>query len=417
MTAPASLRPLLEAADVRIGGDRPWDLQLHDPGVWDEVLRRGSLGLGDAYVRGDWDCQALDELFTRLLLAGADTTAARLTRATTLRLGLLERLLNLQSPRRAREAVRHHYDIHPEVYRAMLDPWRNYSCGYWEHAQTLQEAQEDKLRLIAEKLQLQPGQRLLDIGCGWGGLAAFLADHYDVQVVGITLSTEQLAAARTLWPGRPLRFELCDYRQLASLGEAPFDRVVSVGMYEHVGPRNGPTFFQAVDEALAADGLVLLHTIGDRQRQRAASHDAWINAHVFPNGRLPAPGELADAFCERFVIEDWHPFGLDYDRTLMAWQANVEQAWPELEASLTARDGEEAAAEFQRFWRYYLLSCAGFFRSRQGQLWQLVLSKTPQGLGSQGAGNGHRSLPRPTPYRSVRLQQCRPRPSDRQWVA
>ena len=401
MSIPARLRPLLEAADVQIDGRRHWDLQVHDPAVWTDVLRHGSLGLGDSYVRGAWDCEALDELFTRLLRAGADRTAARLNRLAVWRQTLTERLLNLQSPARSRQAIRQHYDGHPEVYAAMLDPWRIYSCGFWQQASNLNEAQEHKLRLIGDKLQLQPGQRVLDIGCGWGGLAAYLADHYNVSVVGITLSPEQQQTALQLWPDRPLRFLLCDYRSLAQLEEQPFDRVVSVGMYEHVGPRNGHRFFQTVAQSLRDDGLMLLHTIGDRRRARAASHDAWINRHIFPNGRLPAAAELADALGDAFLIEDWHPFGLDYDRTLMAWQANVDRAWPDLEARISADEGAMAAQEFQRFWRYYLLSCAGFFRSRQGQLWQLVLSKATGPLPAGAAGNAS-PLTRPIPYRSLR---------------
>lgn len=346
---------------------------MHDSGCWSQVLSRGSLGLGDTYVAGQWDCAALDQFFTRLLLVQADE---RLGQGRRWRLAwhlLRDRLLNLQSIARSTRVARQHYDIHPQVYAAMLDPWRQYSCGYWERANNLAEAQEHKLRLIAAKLQLEPGMRVLDIGCGWGGLAAYLARQHGVEVVGITLSREQLAVAREHWGGLPLRFELCDYRQLDGLALPRFDRVVSVGMYEHVGPRNARGFFQAVRQAMRDDGLALLHTIGYRVTTRRT--DPWMDAHIFPHGRLPSPADLATAFETPFLLEDWHNFGPDYDLTLMAWHGNVEQAWPRLEALIAQRcGGPDGARGFRRFWRYYLLCCAGFFRSRQGQLWQLVLT-------------------------------------------
>ncbi len=353
-------------------------------------MQTGSLGLGDAYVEGLWECDALDQLFTRLLLAQGDRRLARGSRLRAVLWLLRDRLFNLQSLHRSPTVARRHYDIHPEVYAAMLDPWRQYSCGYWEQAANLAEAQEHKLRLICAKLDLRPGLRLLDIGCGWGGLAAYAARHYGVEVVGITLSVEQLRLARRHWGDLPLRFELCDYRQLDRLNCAPFDRVVSVGMYEHVGPRNAATFFTAVSQALRDGGLFLLHSIGYHSRSRHS--DPWIDTHVFPHGRLPAPGELASALERHWLIEDWHNFGPDYDRTLMAWNANVEAAWPRLAQTI----GEPATAErFHRFWRYYLLCCAGFFRSRQGQLWQLVLSKANLA-----------SLPVTGAYRSIRAGDC-----------
>jgi cyclopropane-fatty-acyl-phospholipid synthase len=394
---PLGLQSVLSVADVQIDGARVWDLRIPDTRAQSRliqaVMQRGSLGLGDTYVAGLWECSALDQLFTRLLLAQGDR---RLARGSGLRAALWllrDRLFNLQSLHRSPTVARRHYDIHPQVYAAMLDPWRQYSCGYWEQASNLAEAQEHKLRLICEKLDLRPGLRLLDIGCGWGGLAAYAARHYGVEVVGITLSEEQLKLARRHWDDLPLRFELCDYRQLHQLNCEPFDRVVSVGMYEHVGPRNAGAFFAAVCQALSDGGLFLLHSIGYHSRCRHT--DPWIDTHVFPHGRLPAPGELADALERDWLVEDWHNFGSDYDLTLMAWSANVEDAWPQLAQLIGDHSDHTTAERFRRFWRYYLLCCAGFFRSRQGQLWQLVLSKA----------NLPR-LPASGPYRSIRAGNC-----------
>ncbi|MEB3165537.1 MAG: cyclopropane fatty acyl phospholipid synthase [Cyanobacteriota bacterium] len=387
VSLPPQLEALLDQADVRLDGRRPWDLRLHRPGVLAEVARRGSLGFGEAYVRGDWDCDALDQLFTRLLRVGADRRLAGGSALGASLAALAARLVDAQSPRRSRRAVRHHYDIHPAVYAAMLDPWRQYSCGYWQGASTLEQAQEAKLALIASKLDLTPGQRVLDIGCGWGGLAAWLADGHGVEVVGITLSPRQRDWARERWAALPVRFELCDYRDLAALAAGPFDRIVSVGMLEHVGPGHLGRFFQELHRALRPDGLALVHTIG--YPRRTAATDPWIATHVFPGGRLPAAAVLADALAEDWLIEDWHAFGADYDPTLMAWCERFEAAWPRLQPLLAAAgDGPEGAERFRRHWRYYLLCCAAFFRARQGQLWQLVLSPA-DGL-------------RPEPYRSIR---------------
>lgn len=372
MQIPAPVQQVLNTADVQIDGERPWDIQVHDPSLWRRILWGGSLAMGDAYVDGGWDCAALDELFSRLLQAGADHSLAQGRHPRMALQRAQDLLLNLQTPGRSLRAVRRHYDVHPQVYAAMLDPLRIYSCGYWEHAGSLEEAQQHKLRLICEKLKLQRGQCLLDIGCGWGGLVAFAAENYGVAAVGVTLSVEQLLYARRQWSHLPVRFELCDYRQLERLAEPPFDRIVSVGMLEHVGPRNLATFSSCIRRCLRSDGLALLHTIGSRQRSHRT--DAWIDTHIFPDGRLPSPGQLAEALEPQFLIEDWQNFGPDYDLTLLAWYRRFEAAWPQLRWSLAATGQLADPDRFRRFWRYYLLSCAGFFRARQGQLWQLVLS-------------------------------------------
>jgi cyclopropane-fatty-acyl-phospholipid synthase len=246
----------------------------------------------------------------------------------------------------------------------MLDPQLTYSCGYWRRAEDLATAQDHKLRLICEKLELRPGMRLLDVGCGWGSLAAYASRHYGVEVVGITVSSQQASWIGERLSHLPIRVELCDYRQLPARDPGQFDRIASVGMFEHVGRRNDGRFFGTLQRLLHPEGLVLLHTIGSALSTRRT--DPWIDRYIFPGGRLPSARQLAAAVEGRFLIEDWENFGADYDRTLLAWWQNFEAAWPSLECDSTP--------EFFRFWRYYLLSCAGFFRSRQGQLWQVVLS-------------------------------------------
>ncbi|WP_260293083.1 cyclopropane fatty acyl phospholipid synthase [Sedimenticola hydrogenitrophicus] len=358
---PAVLRDLAAEAGVRFSGDAHWDIQVNDERVYRRILTQGSRGFGEAYMDGLWKCESLDQLFCRLLSTDTDQKLGGWARVRLLGEVVRHRLFNLQSSRRAFQVGEQHYDIGNDIFKAMLDPTMSYSCAYWDKATDLEEAQRDKLDLICRKLELQPGERLLDIGCGWGGLARFAAEHYGAEVIGITVSKEQQKLARERCAGLPVTIELMDYRDLAG----QYDKVVSVGMFEHVGPRNYDSYFDTVRRLLKDEGLFLLHTIGNYAT--SPKTDAWIDQYIFPNGKLPSAREIAAALEGRFLIEDWHNFGADYDRTLMAWWANFDRAWPGLEAKYGKR--------FYRMWKYYLLCCAGFFRSRQGQLWQLVLSK------------------------------------------
>jgi cyclopropane-fatty-acyl-phospholipid synthase len=371
---PRVITELLAHADVRLDGGRPWDIRVHHPRLYHRVLTQWSLGLGESYMDGDWDCERPDELFHRLMRTDVEARAMGSARLRLALETLRQSWLNLQAPARAFEVGKRHYDAGNDVFEAMLDARMIYSCAYWEHARDLDEAQEHKLELICRKLELKPGDKLLEIGCGWGGLARFAAERHGAVVTGITVSKEQLALARERCAGLPVTLRLQDYRELTGR----FDKIVSVGMFEHVGPKNYPVYFDTVRRLLEPGGLFLLHTIGIDVRSPRT--DPWIDRYVFPNGKLPSAVELTQALEGRFLVEDWHNFGPDYDRTLMAWHERFERAWPQL----APRYGER----FGRMWRYYLLSCAGFFRSRQGQLWQLVL-----------AGRERREA-----YRSVRMR-------------
>ena len=355
------LHRLATESGFRFNGSDPWDIAVADRRFYRRVALQGSLGFGEAYMDGWWECERLDQLFHRLLSIDADRRIERWINLRRIGAAARRLLVNPQSRRRAFVPGEHHYDIGNDVFEAMLDRTMSYSCGYWVRARTLDEAQHDKLDLICRKLELQPGERLLDIGCGWGGLARFAAEHYGVEVVGITVSKEQQKLAAARCAGLPVRIELIDYRDVAGR----FDKVVSVGMFEHVGPRNHAAFFAMADRVLQDEGLLLVHTIGNHVTSREV--DPWVNKYVFPNGHLPSATEIARAVEGRFLIEDWHNYGPDYDHTLMAWWDNFERAWPVLRGKYGER--------FYRMWKYYLLSCAGFFRARQGQLWQLVMSK------------------------------------------
>jgi cyclopropane-fatty-acyl-phospholipid synthase len=359
--APGALEQILHQAGIAINGKQPWDMQVHEPRVFDRILQKWSLGLGESYMDGQWDCQRLDEFFYRLMRHDLDESVKGLARIHLLYEIARSRLFNLQSKDRAFQVGEQHYNAGNDLFEAMLDPHMIYSCAYWANANDLVKAQEQKLDLICKKLQLAPGESLLEIGCGWGGLAKFAAEHYGVKVLGITVSSEQQQIAQARCQGLPVDIRLIDYRDLSG----SFDKIVSVGMFEHVGQKNYAEYFEMANRLLSDQGIFLLHTIGSYTTVQKT--DAWIDRYIFPNGHLPSLVELSHALERRFLVEDLHNFGHDYDRTLMAWLSNFEAAWPDLQNRYSKR--------FYRMWRYYLCCCAGFFRSGQGQLWQLILSK------------------------------------------
>ncbi len=353
-------RKILADAGIELNGDRPWDIQVHNPKTYRRILSGGSLALGESYMDGWWDCESLDEFFTRVLNADLHEKVRDSWR--TWWYVAKAKLLNLQSSSRAYEVGKQHYDIGNDLYRRMLDERMVYSCGYWRGADNLEEAQRDKLDLICRKMKLEPGMRVLDIGCGWGSLARFAAEEYGAEVVGVTVSEQQVKLGRERCRDLPVEIRLEDYREL----DEPFDRIVSVGMFEHVGRKNYPTYMDVVHRCLNDEGLSLIHTIGGNVS--VDTTDPWINKYIFPNGMLPSAKQITTAAEGQFILEDWHNFGPDYDRTLMAWYDNITSHWDELR--------DHYGKTFRRMWTYYLLSSAGSFRSRTNQLWQIVLSKT-----------------------------------------
>ena len=356
---------LLDEAGIKINGPQPFDIKVHNGQFYKRVLQQGSLGLGESYMDGWWDCERLDIFFQRVLRSGLENKIPH-NLHDIIQVGVA-RLRNLQTRKRARVVGEEHYDLGNDLFEQMLDPYMQYSCGYWKDLSddpvNLAKAQEQKLNLICEKLQLKPGMRLLDIGCGWGGLAAFAARNFSVSVTGVTISAEQQKYAQQRCANLDVNIILEDYRDLND----QFDRIVSVGMFEHVGPKNYATYFDVVARNLKPDGLFLLHTIGSNQNK--VNVDAWINKYIFPNGCLPSVQNIGNSSEGKLVMEDWHNFGADYDRTLLAWCARFEAAWPKLKDNYTPR--------FKRMFTYYLNACAGAFRARDIQLWQILWS--PQG--------------------------------------
>lgn len=350
---------LLSQADITINGHKPSDIVVHNPKLYARVIGQGSLGLGESYMDGWWNCAGLDEFFFKLFSADIPNKVPHTF--NMLFAYLKSKIMNLQSKDRAFQVGQQHYDLGDDLFKAMLDSRMIYSCAYWKNAQNLEEAQEHKLDLICRKLQLKPGMKVLDIGCGWGGLALYAAQKYGVSVVGVTISEEQAKYARSICHNAPVEIRLQDYRDLND----QFDAIVSVGMFEHVGYKNYQTFIDIAHTLLKDHGLFLLHTIGSNQSWTTG--DEWINKYIFTNGMLPSIAQIGKTIEGKFVMEDWHNFGADYDRTLMAWYDNFQRNWPQLQPKYGDR--------FKRMWDYYLLSCAGLFRARGIQLWQIVLSK------------------------------------------
>jgi len=365
----SQIQTLLDGSGITLNGTNPWDIQVKNEAFYNRVLTQGSLGFGESYMDGWWECDAIDELITRLF--SIDVTRRLKTNWKEIGLLLASSLMNRQAGKRAYKIGEEHYDVGNELYKAMLDKRMVYTCGYWKDATDLDSAQEAKLDLVCKKIGLKAGDRVLDIGCGWGSFAKFAAEKYGASVVGITVSREQLALGKKACESLDVELRYQDYRDV----NEKFDHIVSLGMFEHVGYKNYRSYMEVAERCLKDDGLFLLHTIGTTQS--VMSTDPWIEKYIFPNSMLPSLAQITKSVEKLFVVEDIHNFSVDYDTTLMHWFQNFEKAWPTL--------NEQYDERFYRMWKFYLLTCAGSFRSRRNQLWQIVLSK-------RGVAGGYQSI-------------------------
>jgi cyclopropane-fatty-acyl-phospholipid synthase len=350
---------LLRAADIQINGARTWDIQVHDERFFPRILAGGTLGFGESYMDGWWDCEALDELCCRAI-------AARLEERFTYSVGNLAALaialvMNRQAQRRSRRVGETHYDLGNDFFQAMLDPWMQYSCALYAEGDDLAAAQQRKLEMTCQRLQLRPGLRLLDIGCGWGGLAKYAAEHYGCSVVGLTISSAQQQFAERWCRGLDVQIQLCDYRRL----RGTFDRAVSVGMVEHVGFKNYRSYLRVAATSLGKEGRFVCQGICNSVLNYQL--DPWMRRYIFPNSVLPSLASLTKAAEGLLLVEDMLNLGPHYDPTLMAWEENFRRAWPRFAARYDER--------FFRMWRFYLLSCAGAFRARSMQVYSILFSK------------------------------------------
>lgn len=368
MRAEKFIKNFLSEAGIQLNGSRPYDVRICNPKIFQKWMLDPSIIVGEAYMDGWWECDKLDELFFKLFVHYFNKNY--FNRWVAALYFLRNSFVNLQTKMRSKKVAEIHYNLGNDLYKAMLGPTMAYTCGYWKNAHTLDKAQNDKYDLICRKLYLQPGENLLELGCGWGGFAKYAAENYGCRVVGVNISTEQVRFAKEICAHLPVEICLSDYRDINAYNpqKIKFDKVASIGLCEHVGFKNYHKFMKIARENLKDDGLFLLHTIGKNETVHYV--DPWIDKYIFPGGILPSTAQLAGAMEGVFVLEDQHNFGADYDKTLMAWHQNFIKSWPDLKDRYDER--------FYRMWNYYLLSCAGGFRARNMQLWQFVLS--PKGV-------------------------------------
>lgn len=353
------IRDLFSSAGIAINGENPYDIQVHNDQFYQRVLAESSLGFGESFMDGWWDCDAIDQLVCKMHKANV---REKVKGNLKVMLPVVKsKLLNLQAKTRAYEIGKKHYDIGNDLYQRMLGRTMAYTSAYWKHAKNLDDAQEAKMDLVCKKTNLRPGMTVLELGCGWGSFAKYAAEKYGVEVTGVTVSKEQVELGNERCKGLPIEIKLDDYRNV----KGRYDVVISIGILEHVGYKNYRTYMEVANRCLKDDGIAFAHTIGGNTSRTAI--DPWIDKYIFPNAMLPSIAQLANAMEGIFVVEDWHNFGPDYDTTLMAWHKNFENAWPELKNKYGRR--------FYRMWKFYLLSCAGGFRARYNQLWQIVMTK------------------------------------------
>ena len=370
------VQELLSLADIRVNGSRPWDIQVHDKRFYRRALTEGAMGLGESYMDGWWDCEHLDQLFYKVLSSHLEKKVK--LAPTVILAHVISRIKNLQTRAGSKRIARQHYDLNPELYMSFLDPYNQYTCAYFKNTDSLDKAQEQKLELICRKLNISSNDKVLDIGCGWGGFAKFAAERFGCFVTGISISSEQIQFAREFCKGLPVTILEMDYRDLMhSSYERQFDKVLICGMIEHVGYKNYHQLMKVVKHCLRDDGLFLLQTIGRNVSSTTTELNPWLAKYIFPNSMLPSLNQLTAAIEGLFVIEDVHNFRAHYDKTLMAWSNNFETNWPRIQSRYDER--------FYRMWRYYLLACAGGFRAHDTHLWQIVLSK-------EGVAGGYESI-------------------------
>lgn len=370
MSAKETCIALLRGAGIEVNGPNPWDMQVHNDALYGRILSDPELQLGETYMDQLWSCERIDIMIDKILRSRIQQTLSLSFKERMLILG--EILFNPQIGASAAKNVAVHYDIGNELYTRMLDPYMQYTCGYWRNgAKDLSEAQEHKLELICRKLGLRPGMKMLDLGCGWGGLMRYAAEKYQVESVGYTLSKEQVSWIQETCAGLPIRVIEDNYlnahNRLQETGQ--FDVIAVIGAIEHCGAKNYRAFMETCSKCLKTDGIFMVHTIISSRTTNRPS--PFLYKYIFPGSKVPSPAEVCNSAEDFFVLEDVHNFGEDYDYTLMAWNDRFQASWPELSAMAPDKYNER----FKRMWEYYLAICAGSFRARGNQLMQFMFTK------------------------------------------
>ncbi|XP_021964854.2 cyclopropane-fatty-acyl-phospholipid synthase [Folsomia candida] len=344
--------------------------------VYIRAINEGILGFGESYMDGDWDAEDIPAVFYKIFANDAPILRMFMNPWNRFLYYMQFSFFNLQTKQRVYDVAKIHYDLGNEFFENMLDSTMNYTCGYFKDTDNLEKAQLAKMDFVAAKLGIKQGMTVLDIGCGFGGMARHLAINYGATVTAVTISKEQATFAQQACRGLPVTVKVMDYRDVSGT----YDRVVSLGDLEHIGPANYGTFFKTVSRCLKEDGLCLIHCMGN-YHDVMPHQEPFSAKYVFPGACLPYYTEVMGSLQNLFLIEDWHNFGNDYNLTSVAWRDNFIRNWPKLQQL----DKIKYDDRFYRMWTFYLGVAIALYKARKIQLWQIVLSK-------HGVVGGYRSV-------------------------
>ena len=361
------IHSLLDKADITINGNDPWDMQIHDQTIYKDIVLKGSLGLGDGYIKQKWDVDKIDVFFEKILKA----RVSFLPSLTGALYEVQDSLSNAQVGKKAFEVGTYHYDLGNELYELMLGESMAYSSArFLDKKNSLTQAQYNKFDQLCKKLELKPGMKILEIGSGWGTFAKFAMSQYGVSVVGLTVSKEQKAYAEKACKGLPAQFILMDYQHIPNKYNGIFDRVVSIEMIEAVGSKNLKTYFSTIAKTLKPDGKFGMQVI-----LGSGEDDIFISKRIFPNGHVPSAKEIINNSFAFLHVQHWDSFGKDYEKTLLHWEKNFKNNWNDIKRIKDTSGDKIYDKDFYRMWRYYLLLCAAGFRVGYIDVAQIVMTK------------------------------------------
>ena len=353
------LEPMLARAGVSIGGKESCDIQVADQRFYRVVLTQGSLGLGEAYLRGWWTCNDLEELSYRLIQSGL--YKASLLLPLPLVADLVHATFNQQSKEKSLRVAVQHYSLGNDIFLSFLGSYHNYSCGYYLETDDLDEAQRLKLEKGCRLLDLRPGDRVLDVGGGWGEFARYAATHHGCQVTSINIADEQIKFAKEYCKDASVEVRRCDYRDITGR----FDKIMVMAMLTHVGYKNYRQFMEIMARCLEPGGMMLIESVGGHKSMKNC--EPWINRYIFPGGVLPSLRQIDAAIAGLFSRKVLDEFGSSYVHTLRAWNRNFLQAWP----AHQCRYDERVRLMFE----YFFQTVAGAFRAGYLLHWHILLQK------------------------------------------
>ncbi|MFT4304370.1 MAG: class I SAM-dependent methyltransferase [Candidatus Woesearchaeota archaeon] len=349
---------LLEKSEVKLGED----IIIDNKSAYRDFILKGSLGFGESYMEGKWDSPHLDVLVAKILNAQIEQNRFIGTLTDNI-LRLRSVLLNLQTKKYAPDLYETHYNAGNHLFESFLDENMIYTCAYFQNTDDLTQAQLDKIKIVGEKLHLQPEDNVLDIGCGWGGTARILSEMFGCRVTGVSNTPNQIIYALEHNSHDRVRFFLSDYRDIDGI----FNKIYNIGFLEAVGPKNFRGFMELVDKNLDNDGIFLTHTIGSMESVECT--DPWLDKYIFPHGVIPSRVQIDNSVRGIFEERDFEAFGEYYDTTLMNWNQRFNDNWDSIKHNFKHPD------EFKRMMNYYFLICAASFRVGKNDLWHLVYTK------------------------------------------